>query len=103
MSDTVIDLERKYWKSLLAVTDGSIDDLRYMGYAQLGYTQPTVQQRERALICSQLAMTDIQAADNALSELRRLHRIQQLGGGTIGDGKTNDDLEYLFWKQLTGG
>lgn len=103
MSDTVIDKERKYWLSLLALTEGSIDDLRMQGYAQLGYTQPTSCDRERALICAQLAMTVEAAASTALSELRRLHRIQQLGGGAVGDGKTNDDLELLFWTQLTGG
>lgn len=102
MSNTVLDLEKQYWTGILGSTILPIDDLRYRGYAQLGFTQATVQERERALICSQLGITLEQAADNSLSELRRQHRINQIGGGSAGDGRTNDDLEYLFWTSLLG-
>lgn len=94
VTSTVIDLEKSYWKTRLGV-DGSINTLRWLGYADLGGTGNSVAMRERTALAALLGITEPTLSTRTLDGLRRQYRLTNLG--LSGVGKSLADLEILFW------
>lgn len=89
------DLEKAYWQTRLGKT-GSLTDLRWAGYADLGGIGNTLSDREKSALGLLLGISEPTLSTRSLTGLRRQYRLSNLGLSEP-QNKSEADLDYLFW------